>query len=89
MRAVVFLVTQGDDHEEHSKLPSNIPDDFPNKATWANELKTARLTRNAADYDPYPTDSASWEAKSKDILKNAQSILSVAEAYLVGKGVTL
>ena len=49
VRAVVFLVTRGDDFEGHSKLPTKIPSDFPNAATWANELKNARVARNCAD----------------------------------------
>ncbi len=89
MRAVVFLVTQGDDHEAHSELSTKLPDDFPNQATWANDLKNARLARNSADYDPYPTDAAHWEGVSKSTFKSAQALLAVAEKYLKNRGVTL
>jgi uncharacterized protein (UPF0332 family) len=89
MRAVVFLVNQGDDHEDHSALSTKIPTDFPSQASWANELKNARVARNAADYDPYPTDSGHWEDLSKAIVKAANTLLSLTETYLKGKGVTL
>ena len=50
-RALSFFSNGGDDYEEHSKLPGNIPKDFPSRASWENKLKRARLERNRADYD--------------------------------------
>lgn len=51
MRATVFFVEGGDDHQEHKVLPSKTPADLVDSALWQNALKDARTTRNAADYD--------------------------------------
>lgn len=53
-RAVVYFHNFGDDFQEHSKLPSGLPGDFPDKVDWSSKLKNARLERNRADYEPYP-----------------------------------
>jgi hypothetical protein len=47
LRATAFFVHEGDDHEEHSRLPSGIPVDFPNRDNWENDLKNARYERNS------------------------------------------
>ncbi|MGY3585864.1 uncharacterized protein (UPF0332 family) [Bradyrhizobium sp. USDA 4341] len=51
-RSVVFFVHKGDDHESHQDVPKHLPKDFVDRAHWENEIKTARLERNRADYDP-------------------------------------
>jgi hypothetical protein len=44
MRASVFIDKEGDDHEEHSKLPLQVPMDFdPMGVDWQIKLKDARL----------------------------------------------
>ena len=53
-RAVTYFRFDGDDHQAHSALPSHLPHDFPNQASWQNEIKDARERRNEADYEPYP-----------------------------------
>lgn len=58
MRAVSYFHVGGDDCQDHTKLFTSIPSDFPDASIRANELKNARLWRNEADYDPYPQ---SWE----------------------------
>lgn len=89
MRACSYIFHEGDDHEEHAKLPANIPGDFPNKGAWQNRLKDARLLRNRADYDPYPTADRAWQGSAKKMRVEAAEMLSVAKVYLVGKGCTL
>jgi hypothetical protein len=85
-RAVTFYVTKGDDHEKHVALPAALPQDFPNRATWENRLKTARLERNKADYDPYPKKDSHFTAYSQQLLQEAQSLMPIARAYLRQKG---
>lgn len=67
LRATAFFSHKGDDHEEHSKLPSGIPTDFPNRDYWVNDLKNARYERNRSDYDPYPKN---------DVMCRCQVIMS-------------
>lgn len=89
MRACAYLYHQGDDFEEHSKLPSNIPNDFPNQQTWQNKLKDARLMRNRADYDPYPTTEKFWKAQAGLIRADVTDLLRSTKLYLQGKGCRL
>ncbi|WP_436525601.1 hypothetical protein [Actinoplanes sp. HUAS TT8] len=85
-RAVVYHVFGGDDHESHSKLPTKLPRDFVNAAVWTNDLKDARSRRNAADYDPYPMDNASWQSIANSLSVKAAQFLVVARQYLKRKG---
>lgn len=86
-RGVVFLVNKGDDHEEHKILPSHLPNDFPAKAIWENRLKTARLERNRADYEPYPRGENAFKSRAIQTLAESQQLRTVARVYLRGKGV--
>jgi uncharacterized protein (UPF0332 family) len=85
-RAATYYVVGGDDHEKHSELPSKLPSDFPNRATWENSLKTARLERNRADYDPYPRKEVQFQATARTIVADAQSLLPIIKNYLRQKG---
>lgn len=86
MRAVVFFVVGGDDHEKHSVLPDHIPSDFPNQGHWQNRLKNARLERNRADYEPYPSSDKGFETAARTIVSETDALLPVARAYLRRKG---
>lgn len=86
MRAAAYVFHGGDDHESHSLLPSNVPGDFPNASLWRNELKDARLTRNAADYDPYPRSRNYWYARARTMKRRANRLVRETRAYLRGKG---
>jgi uncharacterized protein (UPF0332 family) len=85
-RAISYFVHGGDDHEEHTKLPSGIPPDFPNHLHWENDLKSARFERNRADYDPYPKNERQFEAAANTLTRQAGDLLPIARAYLRGKG---
>jgi uncharacterized protein (UPF0332 family) len=85
-RALSYYVNGGDDHQEHSKLPANIPSDFPSRSQWENELKQARLHRNRADYDPYPRSDQMFEHNAADLIQAAQNLLQLTRRYLRGKG---
>ena len=86
MRAVVFFSTLGDDFQEHSKLPMHIPSDFPAVSSWANRLKDARLHRNEADYDAYPSADADFRLIAKNLEQYAQALTTDAYNYLRSKG---
>jgi uncharacterized protein (UPF0332 family) len=90
MRACVFLAYPGDDCQEHSKLPSNIPNDFdPAGIDWQNKLKDARLARNRADYEPYPNKNAAWRGTALAIESDAIHLLRIARTYLRKRGCPL
>ena len=88
-RATAFFVHEGDDHEEHTKLPSGIPGDFPGRANWENDLKGARLDRNRADYDPYPKNDVMFKAIALDLIQKAEALLPIVKSYLKKKGCSL
>lgn len=85
-RGVTYYVTGGDDHEDHTKLPSAIPADFPSQGHWENDLKSARFDRNRADYDPYPRNDRQFAAAAARLLGQADALLPIARAYLRGRG---
>jgi len=86
-RAVSFAFHEGDDFEQHSKLPQGIPADFPTSDVWKNNLKTARLKRNKADYEPYPKDDLLFEPDAVEIVDFAREAYMVGEIYLTSKGI--
>lgn len=88
MRAACFVFHDGDDHEAHSELPLHIPGDFPNADIWKNTLKNARLTRNAADYDPYPKSGKIWQRRAETARTDAEALLVETRNYLRSKGCT-
>jgi len=88
-RGIVFLVSGGDDHEKHSDLPGHLPKDFPGVSYWENALKTARLERNRADYEPYPRKDAHFQARAIAVLNDSQQLRTVARTYLRGKGLKI
>jgi uncharacterized protein (UPF0332 family) len=85
-RSVAFFVHRGDDHESHQELPRNLPKDFVERTRWENEIKTARLERNRADYDPYPKGDRAFLTSSAAVLKSAEEFLPAARQYLKRKG---
>ena len=88
-RAVAFIGNRGDDFQEHSKLPSAIPVDFPDRDRWENELKNARLARNAADYDPYGDSVSPLAHVATQLEKSAAEFILACKAFLNGRGVQL
>jgi uncharacterized protein (UPF0332 family) len=87
MRAVCFYSFGGDDNEQHTKISSFIPEDFPQRDLRANELKDARLRRNEADYDPYPTDATQFRAPALALQLTANNFVGECRRYLTAKGV--
>ncbi|WP_295930062.1 HEPN domain-containing protein [uncultured Xanthomonas sp.] len=84
-RAVTFLSFGGDDHEQHTVLPSKLPLDFPDAKQYQNLLKNARFERNRADYDPYPRKDEDFSGAASTLLADAESIVSRARKYIRAK----
>jgi uncharacterized protein (UPF0332 family) len=89
MRSCVYVSHGGDDHEGHSKLPQNIPADFAPGEDWQTKLKDARLTRNNADYDPYPKSDKAFRNKALSLKSDCDRLLMLARNYLRERGCVL
>ena len=87
MRAVSFQNFGGDDHEQHTVLPSKgVPNDYPNKDLASNELKDARTLRNEADYEQYPISRSYFRTAVLDLRPKAKAFVSAARQYVTLKG---
>ena len=84
-RAATYISFGGDDHEEHSKLPTQLPDDFPDVQNWKIKIKNARLDRNRADYDPYPKKDSEFKECAETLYADARSFLRSAKDYVQTK----
>jgi len=82
LRSAAFIHHGGDDHEQHTVLPTKLPNDFPDRARWENSLKSARLERNRADYDPYPRRDQEFEKAAQDVIADATELIAVARDYI-------
>lgn len=84
-RAATYLAIGGDDHEQHSVLPTKFPADFPDCDIWKNKLKDARLERNRADYDPYPAGDQDFSGSASTMLQDARLLIKQTRIYLRSK----
>lgn len=80
-RAITFAVNQGDDHEQHRVLPSQLPARLPNQGVRSTELTDARLLRNEADYDIYPMSESDWELDARALAPIAANFVQECEAF--------
>jgi uncharacterized protein (UPF0332 family) len=85
-RAAVFFITRGDEHNGHSELQKQIPDDFPDSDIWKNNLKIAREIRNSADYDLYPKSDNAWRDNAELVRQLAARAIPEVRSYLRSKG---
>jgi len=85
-RAVSFYIAEGDDHQEHSVLPTKLPSSFPDLSKWQNDLKDSRLTRNAADYDVYPKSPSAWRADCTRVESVAELAVPAVRRFLRSEG---
>lgn len=85
-RAVVYAVTPGDDHEKHSVLPRNLPAAMADQTRRENELTSARLLRNEADYDPYPSAESDWEQDARTLSVTAAEFVQECEDFALANG---
>lgn len=86
----VRLCVQGDysmDSSDHKKV-DNLPDDFPNKNTYANRLNVLREDRNLSDYD-HSARSDDLVYRIEDSDEIVGKFLRDARKYLRGRGVNV
>jgi hypothetical protein len=75
------------DSSDHKKV-DNLPDDFPNKNTYANRLNVLREDRNLSDYD-HSARSDDLVYRIEDSDEIVGKFLRDARKYLRGRGVNV
>jgi HEPN domain len=85
-KSVRYIVTgavslTGDDHKE----ASNLPDDFPDVAKWADAIVRLREHRLRADYDNWTLAKSEFSLTSTEALQLAETFVSEAKKYLETK----
>jgi uncharacterized protein (UPF0332 family) len=83
-RGTVFGSFGGDDYEKHSTLPKHLPLDLDPGKTMEEELNDARLLRNEADYDVYPTSA--WRSDAISLSIQATSFVAQCSDFSTGEG---
>lgn len=89
-KSVRYIVTggvslAGDDHKE----ASNLPDDFPDVARWADAVTRLREHRLRADYENWTSTRSEFSMTSKEAIQLAEEFMADAKAYLQTKfGIT-
>lgn len=85
-RAVCYGYHLGDDYQQHSILPKNLPSNLPQQTSWSRSLNEARLLRNEADYDLYPDSDGRWKADATNLGVTAAEFLIECETFAINEG---
>ncbi|WP_084421398.1 HEPN domain-containing protein [Rhodococcus gordoniae] len=88
-RAIAFATHKGDDFQQHSILPKNLPTKLPpsnSSGPWQTELTRARLIRNQADYDLYPVSIKDWEGDARDMAAIAPLFVAACSDFALNEG---
>jgi len=85
-RSIVFSEVQGDDYQQHSELPRHLPPGLPSIRTREKQLVDARLLRNEADYDPYPSGLSDWEQDARELSVTAAEFVQACEDFALLNG---
>ena len=88
-RAAALVYHSGDDHQSHTELPRKLPVDLPSVDLWKTKLKEARLSRNRADYEPYPRTLNVWRDAAARLRRDAIESVAATRQYLIAKGCKL
>ena len=72
---------------DHGKV-GQLPDDFPNKATFSNQLRLLREDRNTADYD-HVSQARTLVLSPSDADLLVKNFLTAGKYYLHGRGLTV
>ncbi|PJI44189.1 MAG: hypothetical protein CTR54_08000 [Rhizobium sp.] len=75
------------DVKDHSKVGA-LPNSFPNKATYENELSTLREDRNSCDYD-HLVKASDLIRSTSEYTRLVTSFLRDSHDYLIARGVNL
>lgn len=85
-RAITFAFHVGDDYQAHRILPRNLPSTLTDVAKREVQLTDARLLRNLADYDPYPTSQSDWESDARQLSVVASEFCQACEDFALQNG---
>lgn len=85
-RALLYFQTPGDDFQAHELFWKHVPEDLGEIANVRNHLKTARLRRNEADYDPYPKSDSAFKNVAVDQASLAARFLRAVRNTLQAEG---
>jgi uncharacterized protein (UPF0332 family) len=85
-RSVVYAETRGDDYEKHHVVVRHLPHHMPDLATREQQLLSARLLRNEADYDVYPFSISEWEDDARMLSITASDFVQACEEFALTKG---
>jgi len=75
------------DVKDHGKF-NRLPEDFPSKDRFANQLSVLREDRNLCDYD-HTAKASDLVISRKDAIDLVSEFISVAREYLAVKGTTV
>lgn len=85
-RSIVFAEVQGDDYERHNELPRHLPAGLHNGTLREQELVDARLLRNEADYNVYPSDQSEWKDDAGKLSVTAANFVQACEEFALTNG---
>lgn len=80
VKGIVSL--KGDDH---GKASSDLPDDFPNVATWGMKVSVLYENRLRADYENWSTTTKEFTINPDDAVADAEAFVAETRVYLNGK----
>jgi hypothetical protein len=88
-RAIRFFVTgaYSTEVEDHKRF-KDIPDDFPDKPRYVNQLEILRDDRNSCDYD-HAVSESELIMSTQDAMQIIRGYLAAADAFLRQRGLSL
>lgn len=75
---VGFFSLKGDDHGKAGELP----DDFPDKVTWAKKIAALYENRLRADYDNWTSTTSEFTQTPADAVSQAKDFIKTSRDYL-------
>lgn len=73
-----YVSLKGDDHGKAGELP----DDFPDKVTWAKAIVTLYENRLRADYDNWVSTDSEFTQTPADAVTKATEFIAIGRAYI-------
>lgn len=76
------------DMDDHKQV-GDLPNDFPGRDLWSNQVTELRRDRNIADYEPWSSARNDLAYTPSDSVDKAGKFLQACKKYLSGRGVKL